>query len=291
MITHPSSFLVTDEEVKGMIEVLSKQEQLKDEVQYLSEAWVRAVMSKPCKNKKHQRRPFEYSQKKLMDYLTWRKESGITSKISYYIDSDGTELAHKTTSNGCFYWYGVDKDGSPIIWYLANLTNFDKAVVKDEMENTSLILQAVLDTMPPHIYDINFVICFDVFNPLKAMKRPNFAPAFIKTFMKICPDRLKSAVMVTGTIGHVFYKVANTLAPKSLMDKVVETRSREDAAGMLIEAGVLSEKEVPDFMGGTFVHDENITKNYPNMMKTIKAAMWKDVGGGDGLNGLGLDVQ
>ena len=286
MMASPSSFLVTDEEVNQMIEVLSKQEELKDEVQYLSEAWVRAVMSQPYKNKQHQRRPFEYSQKKLMEYLTWRKESSITSKIAYHLDSDGTELANNTVSNGCFYWHGVDNEGSPILWYLANLTQFDKSIVKNEMENTSILLQTVLDMMPPHIYNINFVICFDVFNPMKAMKRPNFAPVFIKTFMKICPDRLKSACMVTGTIGHVFYKVAKTVAPKSLMDKVTETRSREDAAGVLIEAGVLSEKEVPDFMGGTFVHDEEITKNYPNMMKAIKAAMWKDVGGG-----LGLDVQ
>ena len=60
--------------------------------------------------------------------------------------------------------------------------------------------------------------------------KPGFTPASIKTFMTFRPDRLKRAYMATGTIGRMFHRVADTLEPASIMIKVVETRSREDAA-------------------------------------------------------------
>ena len=105
------------------------------------------------------------------------------------------------------------------------------------------------------------------------MKKPGLAPAFIKTFMTICPDRLKRAYMVTGTIGHIFYKLADTLAPASIMNKVVETRSREDAAKQMVNERIVSEEEVPEFMGGKYVHDKQITLNFPTMIRSITLAM------------------
>ena len=119
------------------------------------------------------------------------------------------------------------------------------------------------------------MICFDEFNLVEAMKTaPNFASAFIKSFMTICPDRLKRAYFVTGTIGHLFYKLANALAPKSIMEKVVEIRSREDAAALMVQDGVLKdEKDVPTFMGGNNNHDESITTDFKMMIETIAREM------------------
>lgn len=271
-----TTFPVSDEEVIRMIASLSSSEEVcewADEVQHLSKEWVRAIMSQQYKRNKKERRPFDYSRKKLIENLLWRKKTDITSKIALHMNSDGSEIAKLTTSPGCLYWHGVDSEGSPILWYRADKQCFDSAVVKNQIEWSSLIMQAGLDAMPTNTYSINFVICFDVFNPLKAMKKPNLAPAFIKLFMKICPDRLKRAYMVTGSIGHVFYKVADALAPASIMDKCVETRSREDTARMMVSDGVVSDDEVPTFMGGEYVHDEQITLNFPTNIRSIDAAM------------------
>ena len=270
---------VSNGEVNRMMTSLSSKEDAEDyyewggEVKNLSREWVRAIMSQPYKGNKQKRRPFDYSRKKVIEYLLWRKREDITSKIEYHMNSDGSDIARLTTGPGSLYWHGVDSEGSPILWYHADKTCFDSAVVENEIEYSSLIIQAGLDAMPGKTYRFNFIICFDVFNPLKAMKKPNLAPAFIQLFMKICPDRLKWAYMVTGSIGHMFYKVAVTLASASIMDKVIETRSRGESARMMIRDGVVSTDEVPIFMGGKYVHDKEITLNFPTMIRSITVAM------------------
>ena len=127
--------------------------------------------------------------------------------------------------------------------------------------------------MPMDIHDFTFIALFDVFDPLKAMMKPTLAPAFVKAFLTICPDRLKQAFMVSGTIGHVFYQLGKRLAPGSVMDKVVETKSRKRAAELLVNNGIVKKEEIPDFMGGTFSHDEKITTDFPTMMSAIEDAM------------------
>jgi len=299
--TQRSNFVVTDDEVIQMIDALSKDFDT-EEVQKLSKTWMRAIMSQPYNKNKLERRPFEYSNKKLSDYLTWREKSKITNKISHHLthydnkinkdhddntpdhtsaaksfssSSSDTKKLAMTVSPGCLYWFGTDNEGSPNLWYRADRTVFEKSNVKNEMECTSVVIQAALDIMPEGIHDFNFVLLFDVYNPLKAMRKPNLAPAFVKTFMTICPDRLKRAYIVTGTLGHVFYKIAKGIAPESIMDKVTETKSREVTAQLLVKEGILSdENEVPDFMGGTFIHDNEIITNYSAMIKGIRLAMF-----------------
>jgi hypothetical protein len=148
-----------------------------------------------------------------------------------------------------------------------------------------------------------FVICFDKFDTLKAMKKPNLAPAFVKTFMKslnkanqeqgfkettqeqydsgeacqgeagVHSTRFKKAYFVTGTIGHIFYKLAKSLAPTHITDRIVEVRSREDAAKLLVKDGVIEEKNVPTFLGGSYLQDEITRKEYHTMMKAVTKEM------------------
>ena len=218
----------------------------------------------------------EYSKKKLIENLIWRKSTNITNKIAHHINSDGSGFSKLTNSIGSLYWYGVDCEGSPNLWYRTDKTCFDSAIVQKEMECCAMVMQAGLDVMPPKTHRINFIACCDVFNPLKMMKKPTLAPAFMKTFITIFPDRLKNAYTVTGTIGHIFYKLADTLAPANIMDKFVEIRSREDTARVMITEGIISIKELPDFMGGEYVHDEQIITNFPTMIRSIALAMERD---------------
>jgi hypothetical protein len=44
---------------------------------------------------------------------------------------------------------------------------------------------------------------------------------------------------------------------------------------MVIE-GIISEAEVPEFMGGGCVHDEQIILNFPTMIRSITLAMKRE---------------
>ena len=209
----------------------------------------------------------------------------------------------KSSSPGSFYWYGTDIEGSPILWYLADQFDFKKANVKDDMDYSAHVIDEGLKSMPTKSQGMIFVICFDKFDTLKAIKRPNLAPAFIRTFMKslskasqeqggkeatqeqfdlgkacqgeagVHSTRLKKAYFVTGTIGHIFYKLAKSLAPTHITDRIVEVRSREDAARLLVKDGVIEEKNIPTFLGGSYLQDEITRKEYYTMMKAITKEM------------------
>ena len=158
---------VSDEEVNQMIDSLLLfkegdccEGEWANEVRRLSIEWIRAVMGQPYKKKKQKRRPFKYSKKKLIDYLLWRKKTNITSKIAQHINSDGSGVIKLTNSAGCFYWHGVDSEGSPNLWYRAHKQCFGSAIIQSEMEVSALIMQAGLDAMTAKTYNINFILLF-----------------------------------------------------------------------------------------------------------------------------------
>ncbi|GFH43911.1 hypothetical protein CTEN210_00385 [Chaetoceros tenuissimus] len=275
-------FPVSNDEIDQMINAVADTKPhdpswIKEAHHHLSRAWVRAVMGQPYKKDKTKRRPFDYSKKKLMDYLEWRQKTNITHKIAHHINQgdDNTEYQALNAGSKDCYWYGTDKEGSPVLWYRADATEFRKCNIANMKEYTYLVIQGAIDHMPDTLHSINFVILFDQFDLVGALGKPALAPNFIKGFMKICPDRLKRAYFVTGNIGHMFLKIANSIAPKSIMDKVVEYKSREAAARALVEDGVVcNEHHVPDFMGGeSYVHDQKIVSNYAAMMTNISNDM------------------
>ncbi|GFH44236.1 hypothetical protein CTEN210_00710 [Chaetoceros tenuissimus] len=273
-------FDVTDEECDEMFQALSQDTNAPwhEEVKYLSKSWVKAVMSQPYRKNKKMRRPFDYAKKKIVDYLDWRAKNNITKEIAYYSAlEDGKEFTKVLKTGGHdLYWYGVDKDGCPNLWYRADMTIFEKVEVRKTPKASALIMQAALDKMPSNIHNFNFIVVFDKFNVFKAMSKPTLAPAFVRTFLKISPDRLKPAYFITGGAGGFFFDIAAKIAPASVMDKTTKCKSREEAADLLQRDGILKTDEIPTFMGGEYEQDENIMRNYSRMMKEIEKAMYNE---------------
>lgn len=272
--TSQHTFPVTQEELNLMIEELSIE--YYDESKYLSRPWVAQVMSQPYKKDKNVRRPFEYSKKKLSSYLAWRTEFGITSKVLRSLEESNAEFNSKHPSflDGGLYWYGVDNSGCPILWIHVDKTNFENADTHRNMTMSAVVIQSVLDAIPPPACMINVVILSDTVSLRRAMKKPDLTPAFIKLFTEVCPDRLKSAIMVTSIAGHYFYKMVKMFGPKSVVSKVVETKSRSKASEMLLDHGILkSPDDVPDFLGGPRVHHYDKSSDFKGMMKEIISAM------------------
>jgi len=268
------AFQVTDAEVSLMLEELSHSHD--EETKYLSRLWVANVMSQPYSKNKKERRPFEYSKQKLSAYLAWRKESRITSEISHCltISSEDFNAKHPSFLDGGFYWYGVDHESCPVLWLHMEMTDFKNAKTDRNMIMSAVVIQSVLDSMPPHISMFHVVVLSDKVSLRQAMRKPDLAPAFIKLFTEMCPDRLKSAVMVTGVAGHYFYKMVRMFGPKSLMQKVTETKSRSKAGEFLVEKGIICGMEdIPTFLGGSAVHPYKGNCNFPDMIHKIHTEM------------------
>lgn len=273
--SHPSldpKCSIDDRELDRMYEVLSSKNSWANEAKTLSRSWIKEVLfQETCKN---QASAFEHSRKKIEKYLSWKVSNSISNKIDYFLNENKhNEFVDLHADSNDLYWYGVDKEGSPILWYRADKTNFHKMKVKKGIESASIVMQGGIDQMPDPIFDMNFIICFDEFNLLHAMKNPTLGPKFIKTFITVFPDRVKRAYFVTGTIGHMFYNLMNKLAPENMKERMVECRSREEAAARLVVDNVIHKEEIPIFMGGKSEHDEIVVTKYPTMMKTIKNAM------------------
>ena len=274
-----NQFVATDEDVNRMTTELFKANRWDDcEIRSLSNAWVRAVMSQPSKKNKDEPRPFVYSKSKISEYLDWRKETSITSKMSRHTIKGGVHDGERVFtdlfgSKNTLYWHGADTEGRPNLWFYADNVSYDNVVVADRMEASALVIQAGLDAMPPHIYNFNFVVFVDRYS-LKAMLLPRLTTEFLKLFLKICPDRLKRCCVVTDTMGHLLYKLFLRVGPASFMEKTSEVKSRKKASKMLMDMKIFKdEDEVPTFMGGTLVHDEKITGSLPKMIEEVSAAM------------------
>ncbi len=295
----PLMFSVTDNEVDRMLLALAEEHDedldMQDEIKQLSRSWVTAVMSQlysKGKNKKQpQRRPFEYSKKKILCVLEWRRKYGLLrSDLPKRMIVDGDPINGKYAkefSMGCFYWYGTDSDGTPNLWYRMELMNWDHVDLERGLEYNGLILQSAFDAMPTNIHQLNFILLLDHFNPVHAVKNPRLGPSFLKLFMKSCPDRLKRAVMVTGFAGGLLHNIAKALAPQSLMDKITVMRDRNDAANALIRMGLVSaypagdgidsedkqQDGLPTFLGGEEKHVEEVTTNLSRMISTVQSKM------------------
>ncbi len=144
-------------------------------------------------------------------------------------------------------------------------------VFEKRMQYTGVVMKSVLQRMPSEFTNLNFVLLLDDFSPMQILKHPTIGPAFFKSFIKACPnDCFKQAIMVTGTTGHVFYKIVKGLASKSFTKKIAVVRSREAAASLLVERGIVGSKEkVPSFLGGNFIHQDRVTKSLSGMISSL----------------------
>lgn len=75
---------------------------------------------------------------------------------------------------------------------------------------------------------------------------------------------------MTGTLGHVFYKIAKQIAPSNIMDKVSEVQSKEEASKLIIYDKIIEEDTILTFLGGTYDHDEEVVGPFSSMIKEIR---------------------
>uniref|UniRef100_A0A7S1YGP1 CRAL-TRIO domain-containing protein n=1 Tax=Grammatophora oceanica TaxID=210454 RepID=A0A7S1YGP1_9STRA len=239
-----------------------------DDYEYLSDAYILSVASKPYSKDPTKRRPLDYSQEKLNDVMQWRQDSGASEIEEWVKLANGPETAPEAVENpallakakamvvslntGSIYFHGYTKEGKPILWLRTNRKHW---YPDNDAECNGLI--AVADAgirfgMPPDVTD--FVCIADSSYP--PPPNPAFLIKLLKALVKGYPDRLHK--LYSAPISSIVQFVMNLLLPLMpgrLASKVVlqDTNANVETLKDLLLGG---EKEIPTFMGGTADHDQ-----------------------------------
>lgn len=259
------TFAVSPEELSIIRAELASE--FPEDYNYLSDAYILSVASKPYSKDTTIRRPLEYSQSKLNDVMRWREEAGATDiedllKIANGPDSapealeDPERLAKAkalavSLNYGSTYWHGFTKDGHPILWVR---TNRKPWYPDTDAEVNALILlaDAGIQAMPAGVTD--FVVVADSGSP--PPPNPTFMIKLLKALVKGYPDRLN--VLVSAPISSIVQFVMNLLLPLMpgrLASKVI-LKGLEEGKTTIAELLPNGEADVPTYLGGTANHDE-----------------------------------
>lgn len=261
--TPEGTFPVSKEELSIIRAELASE--FPEDYDYLSDAYILSVASKPYSKDPTIRRPLEYSQSKLNDVMKWREEGGATEMEDLLALANGPDTAAAATEDperfakakalavslnyGSTYWHGFTKDGHPILWLR---TNRKPWYPDTDAEVNALILlaDAGIRNMPEGVTD--FVCVADSYSP--PPPNPAFMIKLLKALVKGYPDRLH--VLISAPISSIVQFVMNILLPLMpgrLASKVI-LKGSEEAKEKLLE--IMNEDQIPTFMGGTADHEE-----------------------------------
>lgn len=259
------NFAVTEEEMKIIRAELACE--FPEDYQYLSDAYVKSVASKPYSKDPTIRRPLEYTMEKLTHVMEWRQESGAPSMEELLALANGPETAPEAVENpeklvkakalstainaGSTYWHGLTKDGRPILWLRTNRKPWYPDV-DAEVNALILLADAGIRAMPKHVTD--FVCLSDSSSP--PPPNPTFMINMLKALVRGYPDRLSMLVSApVGSIIQFVMKLLLPLMPGRLASKVV-LLGTEALTVKLDELLLNGKDDIPTFFGGPVDHDK-----------------------------------
>jgi hypothetical protein len=241
-----------------------------DDYEYLSDAYILSVASKPYSKDPTIRRPLEYSQEKLNHVMKWREEAGapemedlvrlaMNDPYSKEATADSARYAKatalvKSLNTGSIYWHGFTKDGRPIMWIRTNRKPWYPDV-DAEVNALMLMADAGIKCMPKHVTDF----CVVAESSYPPPPNPTFMINMLKALVRGYPDRLH--VLYSAPVSSIIQFVMNLLLPLMpgrLASKVVLI-GVDDIKEKLSAILMNGEQDIPDFFGGPASHD----KYYP----------------------------
>lgn len=259
------SFRVTPEELAIIRADLATE--FPDDYNYLSDAYILSVASKPYSKDPTIRRPLEYSQEKLTHVMQWRAEAGAIEMDELLELANGPETAPEALENperlakakalatslntGSIYWHGFTKDGRPVLWIRTNRKPWYPDV---DAEVNALILMsdAGIRHMPLGVTD--FVAVAESSYP--PPPNPTFMIKMLKALVRGYPDRL--SMLMSAPISSIVQFVMNLLLPLMpgrLASKVL-LMDMDRMKATLTDLLAHGKDDIPTFFGGPADHDE-----------------------------------
>mmetsp|Transcript_5947 Transcript_5947/g.8681 ORF Transcript_5947/g.8681 Transcript_5947/m.8681 type:complete len:339 (+) Transcript_5947:94-1110(+) len=235
-----------------------------EDYDYMSDAYILSVASKPYSKDPTQRRPLDYTMEKLTNVMQWREESGAPDLIDLIELANGPasapaaveqpELYTKakavaaSLNNGSLYWHGLSKQGKPILWVRTNRKPWYPDVEAD-IKALILLTDTGIKGMPNNTTD--FVVIADSTSP--PPPNPTFMIEMLKALVRGYPDRL--GLLISSPISSIIQFVMNLLTPlmPGRLGEKVCLLDGETVMAKLLQ--VMEEEDIPDFMGGKASHD------------------------------------
>jgi hypothetical protein len=244
-----------------------------EDYNYLSDAYVLSVASKPYSKDPSVRRPLEYSMEKLSHVMAWRQEEGAPEMIDLIALANGPESAPEAVESpekltkakamvvainyGSMYWHGLTKDGRPILWVRTNRKPWYPDV-DAEVNALIAMADAGIKCMPEGVTD--FVCIAESSSP--PPPNPTFMIKMLKALVKGYPDRLN--MLMSAPVSSIVQFVMNLLLPLMpgrLASKVV-LLDVEGIKPRLAELLLNGEQDIPTFFGGPSDHDKYYSDEY-----------------------------
>mmetsp|Transcript_34384 Transcript_34384/g.74603 ORF Transcript_34384/g.74603 Transcript_34384/m.74603 type:complete len:363 (-) Transcript_34384:413-1501(-) len=259
------NFEVTQEELSIIRAELACE--FPEDYNYLSDAYILSVASKPYSKDPTVRRPLDYTLEKLTHVMQWRAEAGAPEMEELLDLANGPETAPEAVeepekltkakamatalNSGSVYWHGLTKDGKPILWIRCNRKPWYPDV-DAEVNALILLADAGIRSMPKDCTD--FVCLSDSTSP--PPPNPTFMINMLKALVRGYPDRLN--MLCSAPVGSIIQFVMNLLLPLMpgrLASKVVllGTEEMKEKLEDMLHGG---KDDIPTFMGGTADHDQ-----------------------------------
>lgn len=258
-------FRVTDEELSILRANIANE--FPEDYEYLSDAYILSVASKPYSKDPTKRRPLDYSEEKLTHVMQWRAESGAPELEDLVQLANGSPSAPEVVeqpdkmtkakalvtslNTGSTYWHGFTKDGRPILWIRTNRKPWYPDV-DAEVNALILLADAGIRVMPAGITDF----CCISESSYPPPPNPTFMINMLKALVRGYPDRLN--LLLSAPVSSIVQFVMNLLLPLMpgrLASKVV-LLGGDDIKGRLEELLMNGQQDIPTFFGGPANHDE-----------------------------------
>mmetsp|Transcript_12973 Transcript_12973/g.19453 ORF Transcript_12973/g.19453 Transcript_12973/m.19453 type:complete len:285 (-) Transcript_12973:130-984(-) len=269
-------FQTSVEEVDQMIVELTSTEAIRSEVASLSKTWIKNVMSQPSKKNKDARRSFEYSKKKLETYLLWRKENNISELVQANILGTDKEFLEDVAEKS-LYWYGVDRQGRPILWEIFERFDWKNLNTERKLKYYMLLFETIFHVMPPEIDSVCVVAITDGIPYLRAINKPRFFFDVAKLFTKVFPDRLGGFYGLANAATLAVFQLLKPVLPAKVRNKM-QFYNREKMRQELLHNLLPEGEDLPDFLGGSVIHDEEVIGTFSRMISSIKSDMKRNQG-------------
>ena len=238
-----------------------------EDYEYLSDAYILSVASKPYSKDPTKRRPLEYSQEKLEHLMQWRVDAGAADLEELVHLANGSPSAPEAVEQpdkmnkakgiatalnyGSMYWHGYTKAGQPILWIRTNRKPWYPDV-DAEVNALILMADAGIRYMPKGITDF---ICISE-SSYPPPPNPTYLINVLKALVRGYPDRLK--LLVSAPVSSIVQFVMNLLLPLMpgrLASKLV-LLGTDAAKDKLVTLLLHGEDDIPDFFGGPANHDQ-----------------------------------